>query len=713
MFLPTINQIIKRRIVMITKIKLPTKILAVLLTMLFVLEILPTQLIADAYNDLASKKEYISNLIDNPAECKDTEKAEILYEVIEKRDEYTKVFKRADGSYTAFMFEEPIHFEENGKWEEIDNSLVEKNGVLRNTKNSFNVEFPTKLSESKEIKIENDGCEISFAVNDIDETSSKVEKIGTEEKSDMEKYAADTKSFVSYDNVSKNTTIEYAVLPNGIKENIIVNSVEDVKNTYSFDINVGELVYKRNADNSIDFTDAKGNIRFSISKPVMLDSKSAVSYEIDEKIIDNKDGTITLIYSPSMEWIRSTDRVFPIIIDPAIFLDNNDERYENQCWFEDTAVLYDSADSSVAEQNYYSDTTTDLYNTLNNNIGKYGEVYTKINTDYFASFGKGIVFTNVQYLLPCVCSSGNVVAKELTSSCNYETVTYNSGRPSLSDNIIDYYTSPNTSGTLTYNQLYIMHFDITEAFNRWVNGGTNYGFALVPSSGLEARVQLNGISISHFNNHYYTSVTSNGLALDFVYTGGYDDRYGYHSQDVGRAGIAYVNDFTRSLSVIRDDISISGNIMPVNISSIYNSGMSVLLDVNQAANSNLYGKGWTNSFHRQIVSFVEDFELSYFTETGNIIDFNITTDGEDNIIFTENNKDVLGDSGYTVELLELPENYEGNKLDYIMITRPDGYVERFDQDGNLISNRRTYRWLLRWQSKCCVFRCIMRSVMMM
>ena len=78
------------------------------------------------------------------------------------------MYKRADGTYTAAISKTPIHFEENGKWEEIDNSLEQKGNVLTNKSNALNVEFPTKLSESKEIKLENDGCEISFAINDID-----------------------------------------------------------------------------------------------------------------------------------------------------------------------------------------------------------------------------------------------------------------------------------------------------------------------------------------------------------------------------------------------------------------------------------------------------------------------------------------------------------------------------------------------------------------
>ncbi len=216
--------------------KIATKCLAIFLSILFIVEILPTQVMAEAYSDYSAEKQYISDLIDNPAESDDAEKAEILYEVTEKRDENTKVFKRADGTYTALVSQAPLHFMKDGVWTDIDNSLVLENGVLTNADNPFNVKLPERITSNSQIKLESDGEEISFAVKDIAASDSKVDDVETEIAEEFEAAVANTKSGVTYEDVADDTDLQYVVLPNAIKENIVVSDAASVKNTYSFDI---------------------------------------------------------------------------------------------------------------------------------------------------------------------------------------------------------------------------------------------------------------------------------------------------------------------------------------------------------------------------------------------------------------------------------------------------------------------------------------------
>lgn len=82
------------------------KFLAMFLSALFIAEILPLQTMAEAYQEQVSSSSYINNLIENPNANKENA-SDILYEVAEKRDEYTKVYKRTDGSYTTFVSKSP------------------------------------------------------------------------------------------------------------------------------------------------------------------------------------------------------------------------------------------------------------------------------------------------------------------------------------------------------------------------------------------------------------------------------------------------------------------------------------------------------------------------------------------------------------------------------------------------------------------------------
>lgn len=597
---------IKRELVMKKIIKKMSKILAVFLSILFIVEILPTQVMAEAYSAYSNEKQFVSDLINNPADVAETEKAAVLCEVIEKRDANTKVFKRTDGSYTAVVSERPLHFFENGEWKDIDNTIQNKNGVLSNVSNSFTVEFPQELSESNEVNIENNGSDFSFRINDILTNTAKIENDTAKETTNIPEADAEisnNQSRITYTDEANKTDVQYIVAPNAVKENIIVSDAASVKDSYTFDISIGSMKYVFESDGSISFNENE-ETKFSIPAPVMIDSKLEFSSAIDVSVVDHNNGTITLVYKPSKEWINDPDRVFPINIDPVILLDNND-----LSWVEDTWVSYDSSNASVANNTGY----TEALGVVVNSSDFKGEIFTKINTNAFSILGEGLVITNATYITPGVTTAtGNLYLKEVSESCNLQTVTYNT-KPALSNNIIDYYTS-NYDENNPPEDFVAFHFDITEAFSRWLNGGTNYGFATIADNSFGAIVGLNG-TMTIFNS---TTTMSTTLVLDYVYSNGYNNNFSYHSQSTSRAGTGYVNDFTRTLSVVRDDIELSGNIMPVSISSVYNTAFTELYTGLYGENVNPYGVGWQNSFQRGLVKIAEGV-CSYFTETGTML----------------------------------------------------------------------------------------------
>ena len=60
------------------------------------------------------------------AEEEETKPAEILAEVEEDRDQYTKHFRMDDGSFMAVQYEYPVHFQnKDGEWVDYDNTMKE------------------------------------------------------------------------------------------------------------------------------------------------------------------------------------------------------------------------------------------------------------------------------------------------------------------------------------------------------------------------------------------------------------------------------------------------------------------------------------------------------------------------------------------------------------------------------------------------------------
>ncbi len=93
------------------KHSIKAKVLCSLLSVLLVMQIVPFSTFAveetsDTFSSTVSTENGLEETLD------------ILYEVVEKRNEYTKVYKLSDGSYYEVISNEPVHVYNNGRWEE-------------------------------------------------------------------------------------------------------------------------------------------------------------------------------------------------------------------------------------------------------------------------------------------------------------------------------------------------------------------------------------------------------------------------------------------------------------------------------------------------------------------------------------------------------------------------------------------------------------------
>lgn len=91
------------------------------------------------------------------------QEAEILEEVVSKREECVKHFRKSDLSMVAVLYSEPVHYkDENGNFQEIDNTLAEENGEFKNTENQLKVKLSKNFDNKKLVTVTSDGNEISW-----------------------------------------------------------------------------------------------------------------------------------------------------------------------------------------------------------------------------------------------------------------------------------------------------------------------------------------------------------------------------------------------------------------------------------------------------------------------------------------------------------------------------------------------------------------------
>lgn len=138
------------------KSKMKCKILSMFLVSLFLIQLLPLQVAAENVTEAIAHKDFLESALENPVTENNTNDEHILYEIEEKRDEYTKVYKKSDGTYTAVMTETPLHYFNAGVWEEINNAMILDGDFYTNTENLFNVSLPESINSTESLTVENE-----------------------------------------------------------------------------------------------------------------------------------------------------------------------------------------------------------------------------------------------------------------------------------------------------------------------------------------------------------------------------------------------------------------------------------------------------------------------------------------------------------------------------------------------------------------------------
>lgn len=134
---------------------------------------------------------------------------------------------------------------------------------------------------------------------------------------DKQLSAEKVESKIRYENVySDKVDVEYTVLPNRVKENIIINEKTDLSG-YSMNIACEDLTATLDGENGIEFKDKNGRVKYYIQTPYMFDDVYEVSYDIGINIVETDFG-YTVTFYPDLNWLNDEERVYPIIIDPTV-----------------------------------------------------------------------------------------------------------------------------------------------------------------------------------------------------------------------------------------------------------------------------------------------------------------------------------------------------------------------------------------------------------
>ncbi len=457
-----------------TSRSLKTRIISLLLSLIFTLG--TVQIPINAVGNEPKSLSVSSSDIGEADIASDT-----LEEDISLRDKYTKHYVSGDGKRYMVIFPEQVHYLEDDAWLEVNNTFS-----LDSVKNEYvsaNSEFKTRFSKSAKssrlVYIKDGDHSLSWSISfDSSDLKSTTTSIAPMEKAALQTATADSLarissadssevgtvrsretisnigkavSSVEYSNVSgSGVDLRYSIAHGKIEEDVILYSSDDIT-SYTMTVNTGGLAAVKNDDGSVSFLDETGEEIFNIDAPWMSDEAGNVSHSVDVSVIQSGNNAL-IKYTPSSEWLKSEERVFPVLIDPSI----TTRRYQSN--YIDTYV-YEDDTSPAARAN-------ETLLKIGNISGKRYYAYIKILN--IPSLIEEFYINDAVFTFYTNTSSASLSLYGVHEAWDENTITYTTQPDSSSISTV--------SGTSFTNNLTKYTFDLTE----WLNGSISGNETGVP-----------------------------------------------------------------------------------------------------------------------------------------------------------------------------------------------------------------------------------------
>lgn len=194
----------------------------------------------------------------------------IVGEVYELRDATTRHFRHADGTFSAAIFPQPVHFlAADGTWQDIDNTLVFDGEAFVPTASDLDVRIPRDFARGQQMTITQDGFTLGFGVSShnadvqrdaqavvVEETVQAFAMMSAEltvEEQNAEIMAAENlTASVLYADLFAGADLEQTMTPSGVKTTIVIAQPQD-NLEFLFDLSLDGLVAVPQEDGSIFF----------------------------------------------------------------------------------------------------------------------------------------------------------------------------------------------------------------------------------------------------------------------------------------------------------------------------------------------------------------------------------------------------------------------------------------------------------------------------
>ena len=571
--------------------------LAVLLTAALAVQTAPITSLAEPETYTASGE---AAAFQEEKAAENTPEPDILAEDEAKREPGVKHFRRSDGSYVAAIYNEPVHYEKDGKLLDIDNTLVEKDGYYTNTANSLMVRLPKQASPSSPMVVEHQGKTLRFFMEgqqtssaalrqaDADETVSRLSASAAKEDKQQEKnerklQAKKQHAAVTYPESLDGASLTYDVKGSTLKESLILKKLTGRK-SYSFKIEAEGLRAEVQTDNSVHFyAEGAEEPVFVVAAPYMFDAageySSAVAVQL-KKTGNHYRYTLT----PDRAWLEAGERVWPVTVDPTIQTKQDVTKIQDARGYSRySTVNYAQAhmlNAGSVRVTVNGKTTTEEFRS-----------YIKLPKAEGITSSSRIIEAKMNLIYYQESDAARTVSNNVlnlyrvTAPWDQTKITWGT-QPSCDwSRVIDYVVADKSklSGNARYDT-----FDITALAQDWYQNGNDNGVVIRANTLDNAKPNCAEYYSANVSAQYQAARPYAFIA--YRDTKGVEDYWTYTSLPAGR-GTVTVNNFNGNLIMTQDDIGNDGARMPVAISHIFNASGS---------NIAYCGTNWRTNFNLSI-----------------------------------------------------------------------------------------------------------------
>jgi len=484
-----------------------------------------------------------------------------MQEIISKRKSREKHFLNSNGTISVHMYNEAVHYLKNGKWVDIDNTLIDKGEFYKNKSNDFETIFTKESNDLVNVKKGKYYLKIFCKGYE----NLKLRKVNDK---------------IEYNNLKSNIDIFYKLKNNSLKESILLNCKETIPDCIDFIVDTN-LFLKLREDNKIEAFDENQETIFIIDSPYMIDATRKANHNI-KYILENQESGIVLKLNLDKNWLKSEETIFPVMIDPTIINGTGENVY-------DTYISKSEPDKvkNAGLHNKLGADKSGIYRSLLKfDLPKIGTGCSIVNATAYLKTMDSLLSDNFASDKPITVHNINSEWKETTATWNNMNNKF--------DSLIETWFQPAGYSIYNIGEEAISEIDLTSIVKKWYSGTPNYGVMLkLDEEIIDQNYEYPYLFYSKSYDYEYGTSNRPYLIITYLYQNGILPYMDYNDIELS-TGESHINNCNGNITnEFRLNKVIHTN-FPFIVSAIYNTCDVVLNSVNNIA------KGWKFNFYETL-----------------------------------------------------------------------------------------------------------------